>query len=65
MEENASATLDDNMEEEEEDEEDEEDEEYSIWDEVCRSVSSLVYGEETASDAVKTSASDQQCDNVL
>ena len=45
----------------EEEEDEEEDEEYSIWDDVCRSLSTLVYGEEEVGDAVKASASDQQC----
>jgi len=54
--ENAAASLGD---EEEKEKEEEEEEEYSIWDEVCRSVSSLVYGEEEVGDAVKASASDQ------
>ena len=58
--ENAAASLD--YEEEEEDEDEvEEDEEYSMWDEVCRSFSTLVYGEENVSDAVNASASEQQC----
>ena len=54
-----AATLGDNSKEEEEEEE-EEDDEYTIWDAVCHSVSSLVYGEENASDAVQTAASDHQ-----
>ena len=58
MAENAAASLD--YDEEDEDEE-EEDEEYSMWDEVCPSFTSLVYGEEIVSDAVNASASEQQC----
>ena len=58
MAENAAASLD--YDEEDEDEE-EEDEEYSMWDEVYRSFTSLVYGEENVSDAVNASASEQQC----
>ena len=42
-------------------EDEEEDEEYSIWDDVYRSLSSLVYGKEEVGDAVKASASDRQC----
>ena len=58
--EKASATL--GYDEEEVGEEDEEeDEEYSIWDDVYRSLSTLVYGEEEVGDAVKASVSDQQC----
>ena len=55
MAENATETLDYKEEEEEEEEE----EEHSLWDDVCQSFSSLVYGEED--DAVKASASDHQC----
>ena len=56
--EKASAML--GFDEEELGEEDEEeDEEYSIWDDVYRSLSALVYGEEEVGDAVKASATDQ------
>ena len=45
----------------EEEEDEKEDEEYSIWDDVCRSFSTLVYGEEEVGDAVKASACDRKC----
>ena len=35
------------------DEEEEDKEEYSIWNDLCRSLSALVYGEEEVGDAVK------------
>ena len=52
---NATETLD----YEEEDKDEEEEEEYSVWDDVCRSFTSFVYGEENVSDAVKVPESDQ------
>ena len=60
--ENAAGSLDSEEKTEDEEEEEEEEEEgHSIWDDVCRSFSALVYGEEEVGDAVKASASDQQC----
>ena len=53
---NATMTLD-----EQEKEDEEEEEEYSKWDDVCRSFSELVYGEEEVGDAAIASASEQLC----